>query len=101
MSELSDLSELLTGAIVAQASVTRVVHADQLDEIRAELGSPARGCAYVSRCSGQWTPRGPERSSPPFASAAPRKERRKHMTERMSAALAVILAARTPRRLAD
>ena len=37
MSELSDLSELLTGAIVAQASVTRVVHADQLDEIRAEL----------------------------------------------------------------
>ncbi len=37
MSELSDLSELLTGAIVAQASVTRVVHADQLDEIRAAL----------------------------------------------------------------
>ncbi len=37
MSELSDLSELLTGAIVAQASVTRVVHANQLDEIRAAL----------------------------------------------------------------
>ena len=37
MSELDDLSELLTGAIVAQASVTRVVHADQLDEIRAAL----------------------------------------------------------------
>ncbi len=37
MSELSDLSELLTGAIVAQASVTRVVHADQLEEIRAAL----------------------------------------------------------------
>ncbi len=37
MSELSDLSELLTGAIVAQASVTRVVHADQLDETRAAL----------------------------------------------------------------
>ena len=37
MSELSDLSELLTGAIVAQASVTRVVHADQLDEIQAGL----------------------------------------------------------------
>ncbi len=37
MSELSDLSELLTGAIVAQASVTRVVHADQLDEIRQAL----------------------------------------------------------------
>ena len=37
MSELSDLSELLTGAIVAQASVTRVVNADQLDEIRAAL----------------------------------------------------------------
>ena len=37
MSELSDLSELLTVAIVAQASVTRVVHADQLDEIRAAL----------------------------------------------------------------
>ncbi len=37
MSELSDLSELLTGAIVAQASVTRVVHADQLDEIRTAL----------------------------------------------------------------
>ncbi len=37
MNELSDLSELLTGAIVAQASVTRVVHADQLDEIRAAL----------------------------------------------------------------
>ena len=37
MSELSDLSELLTGAIAAQASVTRVVHADQLDEIRAAL----------------------------------------------------------------
>ncbi len=37
MSELSDLSELLTGAIVAQASVTRIVHADQLDEIRAAL----------------------------------------------------------------
>ena len=39
MSELSDLSELLTGAIAAQASVTRVVHADQLDEIRAALNS--------------------------------------------------------------
>ncbi len=37
MSELSDLSELITGAIVAQASVTSVVHADQLDEIRAAL----------------------------------------------------------------
>ena len=37
MSELSDLSELLTGAIVAQASVTRVVHADQLTEIRTAL----------------------------------------------------------------
>ncbi len=37
MSELSDLSELLTGAIVAQASVTGVVHADQLEEIRAAL----------------------------------------------------------------
>ena len=37
MSELNDLSELLTGAIVAQASVTRVVHADQLNEIRAAL----------------------------------------------------------------
>ena len=37
MSELSDLTELLTGAIVAQASVTRVVHADQLNEIRAAL----------------------------------------------------------------
>jgi hypothetical protein len=37
MSELSDLSELLTGTIVVQASVTRVVHADQLDEIRAAL----------------------------------------------------------------
>lgn len=35
MSELSDLSELLTGAIVEQASVTRVVHANELDEIRA------------------------------------------------------------------
>ncbi len=37
MSEFSDLSELLTGAIIAQATVTRVVHADQLDEIRASL----------------------------------------------------------------
>ena len=37
MSELSGLSELLTGAIVALASVTRIVHADQLDEIRAAL----------------------------------------------------------------
>ena len=37
MSELSDLSELLTGAIVAQASVTRVVHANQLDEIQEAL----------------------------------------------------------------
>ena len=37
MSELSDLSELLTGAIVAQASVTGVVHADLLDEIREAL----------------------------------------------------------------
>ncbi len=37
MSELSDLSELLTGAIVAQATVTRVVHANQLEEIRAAL----------------------------------------------------------------
>ena len=37
MSELSDLSELVTGAIVAMATVTRVVHADQLDEIRAAL----------------------------------------------------------------
>ncbi len=37
MSELSDLSELVTGAIVAMASVTRVVHADQLAEIRAAL----------------------------------------------------------------
>ena len=37
MSELSDLSELVTGAIVAMASVTRVVHADRLDEIREAL----------------------------------------------------------------
>ena len=37
MSELSDLSELVTGAIVALASVTRVVHADQLEEIREAL----------------------------------------------------------------
>ncbi len=37
MSELSDLSELVTGAIVAMATVTRVVHADQLDEIREAL----------------------------------------------------------------
>ncbi len=37
MSELSDLSELLTGAIVAQATVTRIVHADRLEEIRAAL----------------------------------------------------------------
>jgi hypothetical protein len=37
VSEFSDLSELVTGAIVAMASVTRVVHADQIDEIREAL----------------------------------------------------------------
>ncbi len=83
MSELSDLSELLTGAIVAQASVTRVVHADQLDEIRAALTTsleaiPAncevgRGAVmtYLDALdSGR--PEGPSNPPPPFASATPR-----------------------------
>ena len=77
MSELSDLSELLTGAIVAQASVTGVVHADQLDKIREALTTlleaiPAnceirRGAVltYLDALDSGW-PEGP--SDPPLRS---------------------------------
>ncbi len=74
MSELSDLSELVTGAIVAMASVTRVVHADQLDEIREALiasfdAIPAdsdigRGAVLTYFEALDAPPRGLERSSP-------------------------------------